>query len=113
MSSSGHDRQNSSERNWSAFGCIATSCFSPYRLMLLPGFENAAAVGARERSVRSGFGISRIKMGDALAPHTDKRVRGDVVDLFPDAFDCRKCIAPNGAFAPLFALFLALVCSAH
>src|SRR5262245_12160382 len=75
--------------------------------------KNSAAVGARERSVRSGIRISRIKMGNALAPHTDKRARGDVIDRFPDAFDCWKCIAPDGAFAPLFALFLAFVCSAH
>ena len=68
---------------------------------------------ARAESIRSGIRISRIKMGHALLPHVDKGTRGDVIHGFPDAFDCRKCIAPDRTFAPLFALFLALVRRAH
>ena len=38
---------------------------------------------------------------------------GDVIHIFPDAFDFRSCVSPDSAFAPLLALFLALVGSAH
>src|SRR6185312_1661947 len=64
-------------------------------------------------SFRGGFGILRVKFGDALSPHADKVGRGDSIDVFPDAFDGRKRIAPDRAFAPLLALFLAFVRRAH
>src|SRR5262249_28443223 len=57
--------------------------------------------------------ISRVKLGYALLPHADKGSRRDVIDVFPDALDGRKRIAPDGAFPPLFAFFLAFVGSAH
>src|ERR1041384_1580165 len=77
------------------------------------GARSALSIGnnvfatARLSGGDCGIRISRIKMGQALLPHADKGTRGDLVDAFPGAFECRKRVAPDGAFAPPLALLLA------
>src|SRR4029078_1398740 len=55
----------------------------------------------------------RIEMSNPLAPHSDERLRCQLVYRFPRAFYGRKRIPPDRAFAPSFAFLHAFAGGTH
>src|SRR5204862_494364 len=47
--------------------------------------------------------ITRVELRYSLLPHLHECGRRQVFDRFPDLFDSRKRVLPNGALAPLLA----------
>src|SRR4029077_20299604 len=52
-------------------------------------------------------------MSNPLAPHSDERLRRQLLHRFPRLFDGRKRIAPDRAPAPFYALLPAFAGCAH
>src|SRR6516165_6453262 len=61
----------------------------------------------------SGDHVFRIEMSNPLAPHSDERLRRQLIHRFPRVFDGRESIPPDRAFAPFFALLLAFAGGTH
>ena len=57
--------------------------------------------------------VFRLEMGNPLAPHSDERLRRQLLHRFPRLFDGRKRISPDRAPAPFFALLPAFAGGAH
>src|SRR5712672_1538441 len=60
-----------------------------------------------------GGHVFRVEFSNPRAPHSDERLRCQLVDRFPRLFDGRKSIPPDRAFAPLFAFLPAFAGSTH
>ena len=71
-----------------------------------------APLGGGGQQVHGGH-VFRMEMSDPLAPHSDERLRRQLLHRFPRVFDGRKRIAPDRAPAPFFALLPAFAGGAH
>ena len=68
----------------------------------------------RPLGVGGGRGrVFRIEMSDPLAPHSDERLRCQLIHRFPRVFDGRKGIPPDRPSAPFFAFLPAFAGGTH
>src|SRR5882724_6013531 len=65
------------------------------------------------RPFGGGGHVFRVEFSNPRAPHSDERLRCQLVDRFPRLFDGRKRIPPDRAFAPLFAFLPAFAGGTH